>query len=86
MQTLNPTWCGVLPLLIYTVATSTESTAGEAAIAELQRAAEALDAWNARSCALRELLNEARECIDDDEYQTARENIRRALALLEGDA
>lgn len=86
MQTLNPTWCGVLPLLIYTIATSTESTAGATAVEELQRAAEALDAWNKRAPVLRELLREACECIDDDEYAIARENVRRALNLLESES
>ena len=86
MKTLNPTWCGVLPMLIYAIATSTESTTGATAVEELQRAAEALDAWNIRAGELVNLLNEARNCIDDDEYKTAREHIRRALYLLEGES
>lgn len=86
MQTLNPTWCGVLPLLIYTIATSTESTAGETATAELRRAAEALDAWNERAPLLRSLLLEIRECLHDEEYAIARAGVLRAIELLDGES
>ena len=86
MKTLNPTWCGVLPLLIYTIATSSESTAGEAAVAELQRAAEALDAWNELAPLLRSLMREIRECLDDEEYAIARAGVLRAIELLESES
>jgi hypothetical protein len=80
-----PTWAGVLPLLIYTIATSTESDEGAEAVAQLQRLSDALDAWNARVPVLLEMLSEARECIMDEEPAAALENIKRARLLVAGD-
>lgn len=80
-----PTWAGVLPLLVYTIATATESDEGAESVAQLQRLADALDAWNARVPVLREMLHEARDAVRDEDYRIAEENILRALALIAGD-
>jgi hypothetical protein len=80
-----PTWAGVLPLLIYTIATSSESDAGAEAVAQLQRLSDALDAWNARVPVLLGVLHEALDATRDEEHRMASENILRALALVAGD-
>ena len=82
---ITPTWAGVLPLLVYTIATSSESDEGAESVAQLQRLADALDEWNARVPVLLEMLHEARDATRDEEYRIAEENILRALALLAGD-
>jgi hypothetical protein len=86
METIcSPTWAGVLPLLIYTIATTPESTEGAESVAQLQRLSDALDAWNARVPVLLGVLHEALDATRDEEHRLASENILRALALVAGD-
>lgn len=86
MKQISPTWGAVVPLMVYAIATSTESETGAAAVAELQRMADTLDAINSRVPVLLELLGEARDCIIDEEPADALENLRRVRVLLDGDA
>ena len=81
---LAPTWSGIAPLLIQTIAREGDAPSLPAP-AEVLRMATAIDEWNRRAPALVELLSEARECLRDDECVIADDNIRRALSLLGGD-
>lgn len=85
-QSIAPAWGAVVPMMVYAIATSTESETGAAAIAELQRMADILDAWNKRAPLLLELLHEARDAARDEDFRIAEENILRALALVGGES
>jgi hypothetical protein len=83
---LAPTWRGIAPLLIESIARHGDHPDPSMdAYAEVLRMATAIDEWNRRAPALVELLCEARECLRDDECVIADDNIRRALSLLGGD-
>jgi hypothetical protein len=83
---LAPTWSGIAPLLIESIARHGDHPDPSMdAYAEVLRMANAIDEWNRRAPALVELLCEARECLRDGECIMAEDNIRRALNLLEGD-
>ena len=79
---VTPSWRATLPLLLQSLRALPNTQATNEALEELRRAAEALDAWGKRHAALLELLEQARDFIDEDEYKTARESIARALVLL----